>query len=87
MLVMMLLAITQAISVIEGEVPGQGGGVAGQGGGVPGQGGGVPPALNQTFSSWGNLVKTILWLLLGKISKIQQIRHVLVIKWSYSTPR
>ena len=35
----------------------------------------------------GNLLKTILWLLLGENFKIQQIRHVLVIKWSYSTPR
>merc|ERR1719233_2199492 len=37
MLVLMLLTVTQAISVIEGE--------------VPGQGGGVPPALNQTSTS------------------------------------
>ena len=36
-MVMMLLAITQAITVIEGE--------------IPTQGGGVPPALNQTSSS------------------------------------
>ena len=35
----------------------------------------------------GNLLKTILWLLLGRISKIQQIRHVLVIKLSNFIPR
>ena len=35
----------------------------------------------------GNLLKSVPWHLLGEISKIQQIRHVLVIKWSNSTPR
>merc|ERR1719233_2128798 len=44
MLMMTLLTINQAISVTDGEVPGQGGGVAGYREGVP-------PVLNQTSSS------------------------------------
>ena len=36
---------------------------------------------------WGNFLKVVLCLFWGKISKIQHIRHVLVIKWSHSTPR
>ena len=43
----------------------------------------VPPPLNLR----GNLLKNVLCLLGGIISKIQHIRHVLVIKLSHSTPR